>query len=182
MTGKEIYDMAAPAPAPSPNFASPAKVHQMIQSDDTTGEAGGNGDDEEQPFVGAQDPASIKDVCRNIMMDSRNPALWKAMPGNKGGEYLPWQTVINLLHKHAGGWECKTTRVSYSGEGTEEEVTVTVRLTIYGFSRDGSKSEKCRGVSRQPGQEFDRPAVETAERRALVRAATYFGLSDKPKR
>ena len=163
----EAFEMAATAeqvPTPRPNFAQPAKVHQAPEK--------------EAPRT---EERTLVDVCRDLMKASLDPSAWQKLPRKGSPPFLSWQAVVNMLHKHAGDWEAKTIRVEYNGDGSNEEVVVTVRLTIMGVSRDGSKAENLRAVSRDTGQEFDRPAVETAERRALVRAATYFGIADKPK-
>lgn len=131
-----------------------------------------------QPPAQAQD---LTDLCRRLYQDSRVATLWETLPQSGKPPYLPWQKVVNLLHKHCGEvWEVKTVRVQYEGEGADAEVVVTVRLTIMGVGRDASKSENLKGVTRSTGELYDRPGMETAERRALVRAATYFGLADKP--
>lgn len=117
-------------------------------------------------------PPSLETVVRNLKRASADPKLWDDKPQSGGPvPYLSWQTVAELLDQYAPGWQLSVSGITQ----TETTVAVTVELEINGVRRQASSVQERYGKSRN-GQTFAYPApLESAERRAMVRAATLFG-------
>lgn len=122
-------------------------------------------------------PTSITAIIQDLRRASGNPRLWEQKPQSGGAvSYLSWQTVTELLDTHAPGWNCRTVGIRES----EDAFIVTVELSLAGATRQASYRQPKRG-RRQNGASFDYTApLESAERRAMTRAASLFGVGATP--
>ena len=90
--------------------------------------------------------------------------------------YLAWQDVADLLDERlAGLWRTETVRVEFKDMADASAAAiVTVRMTIGDATTGTIASREATAWHKSPHS--NAPSVEVAERRALVRCATLFGL------
>lgn len=125
-------------------------------------------------------PPNLNQVIENLREASSDPQLWQNKPQTGGpAPYLSWPVVARLLDRHAPNWQVQTVNIIES----ERAFIVTVQLEINGVSRQASYRHNRFGIARD-GREFEYTSpVESAERRAMVRAATLFGCgAEQPQR
>ena len=121
--------------------------------------------------------SSLHQIVAALKEASSDRALWGNKPQSDGpAPYLSWQTVVQLLDRHAPGWQSSVTRIIESPEA----FIVTVQIEIAGAKRQASYRSERFGT-RRDGTSFAYTApMETAERRAMARAATLFGCGATP--
>ena len=117
-------------------------------------------------------PPNLQQIVAALKEASSDPALWGNKPQSDGpAPYLSWQTVVQLLDRHAPGWQFSVTRIIESPEA----FIVTVQIEIAGAKRQASYRSERFGTRRDGGSFAYTAPMETAERRAMARAATLFG-------
>lgn len=130
----------------------------------------------------AAPPALAKAVTALRRPIDNRHIRWRPAGKDKEGNLLPdvpylaWQDVADLLDERlAGLWRTETVRVESKdmGNGAAAAI-VTVRLTIGDAATGTIASREATAWHRSPHS--NAPSVEVAERRALVRCATLFGL------
>ena len=119
----------------------------------------------------------VQRIATALRRASADPELWADKPQTGGAvPYLSWQTVAKLLDEHAPGWQHRVASIIE----TDTAVTVTCEIEIAGVRRQASCRQDRFG-ERRDGSKFAYTApTESAERRAMVRAATLFGCGAEP--
>lgn len=122
-------------------------------------------------------PPSLQRIIANLLEASSDPSLWRNKPQSDGPAlYLNWQTVAQLLDRHAPGWQFSVVNIIES----EDAFIVTAQIEIAGVKRQASYRHERFGTKREGGKFAYTAPMETAERRAMARAATLFGCGARP--